>query len=65
MDEIAVIAADYFDRYKSHAPVMIDDQISLAVGSSRWSDVLKWHRVKHRLQRLQMTRQAMRAATAH
>ncbi len=57
MDEIALIANDYFDRYKDRAAILIDDEISRAVGQAQWGDVLKWHRVKHRLLRLQMTRQ--------
>ena len=54
MDEIATLAQDYFDRHQSHAMMLIDDQVSLAIGQRQWADVLKWSRVKHRLRRLQI-----------
>jgi hypothetical protein len=57
MNEIFLIAQNYYMLHKSHALVLIDDRINLAVGQNRWSDVLKWHRVKNRLRRLQMTQQ--------
>lgn len=58
MDEIATIAQDYYDRHQSHALVLIDDQVSLAVGQSRWPEVLKWFRVRNRLRRLQIVHAA-------
>ena len=54
MDEIAIIAQDYFDRHKAHAFALIDNQISIALGQSQWDKALKWHRVRHRLRRIQM-----------
>jgi hypothetical protein len=54
MDEIAIIARDYFDQHKAHAFMLVDDQISMALGKSEWEAALKWYRVRHRLRRLQM-----------
>ena len=54
MNEIAVIAREYFDRHKAHAFMLVDDQISIALGQSQWDRALQWHRVRHRLRRLQM-----------
>ena len=65
MDEIALIAQDYYTRHKNHALVLIDDRINLAVGQNHWSDVLKWHRVKHRLRRLQLTQQPPQSSRVH
>jgi hypothetical protein len=54
MDEIAIIAQDCFDQYRAHAVTMVDRQISMALGQSKWEEALKWYRVRHRLRRLQM-----------
>ncbi len=65
MDEIAVIAQDYLDRHEPRALLLIEDQISLAVGRNQWGEVLKWHRVRHRLQRLQMKHRLAARDGAH
>jgi len=51
--DIAVLAKRYFDRYGDHALMLVDDDISRAIGAGGWDDVLKWQRVKERLRRLQ------------
>lgn len=58
MDEIQALAQEYFDRHDAHALMLIEDQISLATGCHTWGDVLKWQRVKLRLQRLQQVRRS-------
>lgn len=54
MDEIATIAQDYFDQHEAQAVMLVDHQISMALGKSAWEEALKWYRVRHRLRRLQM-----------
>jgi hypothetical protein len=54
MDEIAIIAEDYFSRHKAHAFTLVDDRISMALGKCEWEEALKWYRVRHRIRRLQM-----------
>ncbi len=53
MDEIATLARGYFEQHSDHAVALIEDNISRAIGARGWDDVLKWQRVKIRVQRLQ------------
>ena len=60
MTEIAAIAQDYFSQHAFHSMMLVDDQISVAIGQRQWGEVLKWQRVRCRIERLQ----AMHAGSA-
>ena len=52
MTEIGGIARFYLERHAHRAPILIEDQISRAIGARGWDEVAKWQRVKLRVERL-------------
>jgi hypothetical protein len=52
MDEIGCLAKSYYHLHQNRALVLVEDNISRAIGGARWDDVVKWGRVKRRIIRL-------------
>ncbi|CAN5344654.1 hypothetical protein BH10PSE12_BH10PSE12_18380 [soil metagenome] len=67
-DEIDHIVRQYQDEHAENALFMIDERIDSANAACNWDELEKWHRVRMRIQRLRLSRDAMqhwRVAHAH